>query len=293
MSLAEERAFPDTLHNGRDEHAPARSRARFPNKERIRLVASDLDGTLLRPDRTISHRTRQALRRVSEAGIVVVLVTARAPDTVRPLAQAAGASGLAICCNGAMLYDLDRDEVVRHTALAIETVRGLILALREAVPDVCFSFRRHDVYACEPAYRQIGIVGDDALIADALTLCEEPTVKLNVGHPTHGADVLLEHIRALGLDGFEATHSGAPFVEVAAAGVTKAWALESLCASLGIGSDEVMAFGDAPNDLAMLRWAGHGVAVANAHPEVLAAVELRAPSNRHDGVARVLERLLS
>ena len=255
-------------------------------------MASDLDGTLLRRDGSVSRRTREALRRVREAGLVVVLVTARAPDTVRPFADAAGVSGLAICCNGALVYDLDRDTVVRHTPLAVETVRSLILALRESVPGVCFSFRRQDVYACEPAYRVIGRVGDDALIEDALTLCAEPAVKLNVGHPSVGVEELLEQIRALGLDGFEATHSGAPFVEIAAAGVTKAWALEALCASLGIGADEVIAFGDAPNDLAMLRWAGRGVAVANAHPAVLDAIDAVAPSNQDDGVAQTLEALL-
>ena len=258
----------------------------------VRLVASDLDGTLLRRDGTISERTRDVLQRVRAAGMVVVLVSARAPDTLVPLADAAGVSGLAICCNGALVYDLDRDAIVRHTTLAVDAVRQLVQPLREQLPGVCFSFRRESVYACEPDYLRIGRVGDDALIADALALCEEPTLKLNVGHPSLGVEELLARVRGLGLDGFEATHSGAPFVEVAAAGVTKAWALESLAASLGIEPEEVIAFGDAPNDLAMLRWAGRGVAVANAHREVLDVVDEVAPSNQDDGVAVTLEALL-
>ena len=89
------------------------------------------------------------------------------------------------------------------------------------------------------------------------------------------------------------THSGAPFVEIAAAGITKASALASLCAQLGIASSQVIAFGDMPNDLPMLQWAGHSVAVANAHPDLLAMVDEVTATNEDDGVAVVLERLLA
>ncbi len=86
------------------------------------------------------------------------------------------------------------------------------------------------------------------------------------------------------------THSSNLFVEVSAAGVTKAAALEGLCARLGVGAAPVVACGDMPNDLPMLRWAGHSVAVANAHPDVLAVVDEVTLSNNKDGVARVLDR---
>jgi hydroxymethylpyrimidine pyrophosphatase-like HAD family hydrolase len=89
------------------------------------------------------------------------------------------------------------------------------------------------------------------------------------------------------------THSGAPFVELSASGVTKAWALEAFCTDLGIRADEVVAFGDAPNDVPMLRWAGRGIAVANAHPAVLAAADAVTLTNDADGVAIVVEQLLS
>jgi Cof subfamily protein (haloacid dehalogenase superfamily) len=266
----------------------------------LRLVASDIDGTLVRADKTASDRTRRALQQIQEAGIVVVLVTARPAHTAEVMAHAIGVSGLLLCANGAIVYDLSRQEVLRHTPLAVGSARRLIVALRAAVPDVCFAFVRDRRFACEPAYKLIADPSDhadgflaSALLDDALILCEEAPTKLVVRHPTIHVDELLARVQDLGLDGFEATHSGASFVEVAAAGVTKAWALAGLCADLGIGADEVVAFGDAPNDLPMLRWAGRGIAVANAHPTVLAAVREIAPSNEDDGVAVILEQLLA
>jgi HAD superfamily hydrolase (TIGR01484 family) len=263
------------------------------------LVACDLDGTLLRSDRTVSERNRRALRRAVEAGLVVVMVTSRAPYSVRRFVDAAGVSGLAICSNGAIVYDLDRDEIVRHTPLDVEIAKRLVLALRDAVPGVCFAFTQGARFACEPAYRPLAREADHdpgmlarAILGDALALCAEGPSKLIARHPSLTPDELLVQVQRLGTDGYEVTHSGAPFVEVAAAGVTKAWALEALCTDLGIMAQEVVAFGDAPNDLPMLRWAGRGVAMANAFPVVLAEAREIAPSNDDDGVADVLERLL-
>lgn len=265
----------------------------------LRLVATDLDGTLLRLDGSVSDRTRRVLDRLQGTGLTVVLVSARPPHTLRAVAHAAGLAGLAICSNGAIVYDLDRAQIVRHTPLGTDAARSLIRALREAVPDICFAFIRQARFACEPAYRLIASDADHApgflataLLGEAMTLCNEAPTKLIARHPTLDADELLARVHALGLDGFEVTHSGAPFVEVSAAGVTKAWALAAICSDLGIGPAEVVAFGDAPNDLPMLRWAGHGVAVANAHPLVLEQAAEVAPSNQDDGVAVVLERLL-
>jgi hydroxymethylpyrimidine pyrophosphatase-like HAD family hydrolase len=262
------------------------------------LIATDLDGTLLRSDRTISDRSRLALRRAEAAGALVVLVTSRATPSVRLIAQQAGVSGLAICSNGAIVYDLDRDQIVRHLLLHPDSATRFVLAVREAVPGVCFGFVRGAGFACEPAYRLLARPGDPgaarldtAAIGDAIELCAEQPTRVIVRHEDLTVDDLLARILDLGLEGFEVSHSGSPCVEVAAAGVTKAEALAWLCAEHGIAVDEVVAFGDAPNDLPMLRWAGHSVAMANAHPSVPAVADEVAPSNDDDGVAVVLERL--
>jgi hydroxymethylpyrimidine pyrophosphatase-like HAD family hydrolase len=188
---------------------------------------------------------------------------------------------------------------VRHIPIGIDVVRRLVHALREAVPGVCFAFVRGTGFACEPAYRRIARAEDhdagllaSALLDDAVALCAEEPTKVIARHEGLSADEMLARVRGLGVDGFEVTHSGAPFVEVSAAGITKARALELLCAEHGIAAHEVIAFGDAHNDLPMLRWAGQGIAMANAHPAVFAEANAVAPANDDDGVAAVLERLL-
>ena len=109
-------------------------------------------------------------------------------------------------------------------------------------------------------------------------------------HPALPLPDLLRVTRAIAGDVAVVTHSGTVFVEISAAGVTKAAALEGLCARLGVEAARVVACGDMPNDLPMFHWAGHGVAVANAHPDVLVAADEVTLSNDEDGVARVLER---
>lgn len=259
------------------------------------LIATDLDGTLLRDDKTISARTIAALRRVQEAGMTLVLVTGRPPRRLKSIAQELGVTGLAICCNGAMLYDLATDAIVQHTTLSSDVARQLVVALRGAAPGVCFAIERGLIFGHEPAYAYSGQIAEEEppLSADAHALCAEAVTKLIVRHPDLPLDDLLRISRGIAGEMAAVTYSGAPFVEIAAAGITKASALMGLCAQLGITSSQVIAFGDMPNDLPMLQWAGHGVAVATAHPDVLAMVDEVTATNEDDGVAVVLERLLA
>lgn len=265
----------------------------------FRLIATDLDGTLLRSDRTVSERTRAAVATAQAAGITFVVATARHPLTARHYAAQAGITGLAICANGALVYDLCRDEIVAHVHLSTETARSVIERLRAEIPDVCFAFVQGMDFACEPAYARIADMRDHgrdlAAVAqgDALELLETPLTKLLVRHPDLTPAELQERLAALGLCGFEASLSGAPFLDLVAAGVSKAAALAGICADLGIGPHEVVAFGDAPNDLPMLLWAGRAIAVANAYPDVLAAVPECTASNDEHGVALAIERLLA
>lgn len=261
----------------------------------VRLIATDLDGTLLRADGTISPRTRAVLARVRAAGLTLVAVTARPPRFVRRLAAAEGLRGLAICCNGALVYDLDGGRVVRHTPLAGDTAARVVAALRATVPGVCFAVEAGAWYGWEPAYAAIDATPADPVgrVGDALVFAREPLTKLLVRHPDLSAAGLLALVGGLVGDDAVVTHSGAPFVEVAAAGVTKAAALAALCAELGAGASATIAFGDMPNDLPLLAWAGHAVAMANADPAVLGAADEVTLTNEDDGVAVVLERLLA
>jgi len=166
--------------------------------------------------------------------------------------------------------------------------------LREAAPGVRFAVEREGQYGCESGYVDWNptVWSDSPVVDDALTLCTSPVSTLVVRHPEIDVDDLIDLTRTLGGDLIGVTHSGGSVVEISAAGVHKASALEWLATSLGVDPSDVVAFGDMPNDLTMLQWAGHGVAVANAHPELLAAADEVTLANTEDGVAVTLERLL-
>jgi HAD superfamily hydrolase (TIGR01484 family) len=265
----------------------------------VRLIATDLDGTLLRSDKTVSDRTLTTLRRIQAHGIPVILVSARQPRGVQLFAERMGVSGPAVCCNGSITYDLSQSRILRHTRLEAHVLLELVRLLRASVPGVCFAFVRGLEFACEAQYHADARLVDHgevalrtALIADAVELCGQPATKLIVRHPSLLPEDILTSLGPLGSDRFEASYSGGPFVEIAAAGVTKAVALQALCDERQIDASDVVAFGDAPNDVPMLAWAGRGVAVGNAHPAVLTVADEVAPSNDDDGVAVVLEAWL-
>jgi Cof subfamily protein (haloacid dehalogenase superfamily) len=260
----------------------------------FRLVATDLDGTLLRDDGTVSAYTAGVLTRVQAIGIPVVFVTARPPRRAREIARSVGLGGLAICGNGAIVYDLDTETIVRQTLLEAVVAHQLIGALREAAPGICFAVEAGLIYGHEPDYAAHNPFTEDiaARHDDALVLCADGVTKLIALHPTLPLADLLPLAHRLAGATAVVTHSGAPFVEIAASGITKARALADLCADLGIAPGDVIAFGDMPNDLPLLGWAGYRVAVANAHPDVLAIADEIAASNNEDGVAQTLARIM-
>lgn len=225
----------------------------------------------------------------------MVPITGRPPRSMRPIAHNAGISGLAVCSNGAIIYDLADDVVVERWPLDPAVVAQLIVQLREAVPGIVFALEYGLRSGREPAYPQPQrpIPQQEVLVDDIFVLAREPAVKLIAHHAEIPAETLLDVAAALVGDTANPTYSGVGFIEISATGVHKAWALEKLCSRLGIRAEEVVAFGDMPNDLEMLAWAGHGVAVANAHPSVLRQADEVTASNLDDGVAVVVERLLA
>jgi Cof subfamily protein (haloacid dehalogenase superfamily) len=257
----------------------------------VRLAAIDLDGTLLRDDGTFSDRTKAAVRRATEAGIEIVLVTARGPGTMRELAEELGVGGEAICSNGAIVFDLATKKVRRERLLETEVAVRLVHALRERIPGIRFAVE-HEAFAHEPGFSAWNWTPPPGTrVADAVELLEEPATKLILRHAEHEVEAIAAAARELAAGGATVVASGSQAVEVTAAGVNKATALAELCEELGIRAAEVIAFGDYPNDVPMLAWAGRAVAVANAHPDVVAVAGERTASNDEDGVALVLERL--
>lgn len=259
-----------------------------------RLVASDLDGTLLRDDGTVSARTARALADLAAAGVDLVLVTARPPRWVDDLSFVPD-HGVVLCVNGAVVYDVAHARVLEHLAMDDDLVRALAADLRAALPDVTLAAERPAGFATERAYRGHHPVPGDVVRADRIEdTLDGATVKLLVRSAATPDEDLVAVVDRVMAGRAVVLHSGAAgLAEVHHPAVSKAAALERWAAERGIGAGDVWAFGDMPNDLPMLAWAGRGFAVANAHPSVLAAADEVCGANEDDGVAAVLERLLA
>jgi Cof subfamily protein (haloacid dehalogenase superfamily) len=259
-----------------------------------RLIATDLDGTIVRSDGTVSARTIAALARVERAGRMLVLVTGRPPRWMRDVAMAVGHRGIAICANGAVRYDLHAEAIVRARLIQPEVLAQAVERLRVMVPDITFAVEYETGFVFEASYN-LGRWDAAALggrPVDGETLVSRSGMKLLAFHPSADPDTLAERAEKTVGDLVTVTHSsGRGLLEMSAQGVTKASALSELCAEHGITAADVVAFGDMPNDLPMLTWAGTSYGVANAHPDVLDAVTAHTARNDDDGVAEVLERL--
>jgi len=261
----------------------------------VRMVATDLDGTLLRSDGRVSTRTAAAVDALAAAGIFVVLVTARPPRWVHVVAdQLGGSHSVAVCSNGAIIYDVSASRVLLEHPIPPAICSEVVDRLREALPSVSFAVEVGLQYAQEPQYLSAWPVPPGTLVGDIDSLVREPVAKLIARHNEAATAhwELLERARQAVGGLVEVTSSGptAP-IEISARGVGKAFALDIVATEHGIDPHAVLAFGDMPNDIAMLAWAGYSVAPANAHPDVLALVDEVTASNDADGVAVVLERV--
>lgn len=265
-----------------------------------KLIATDLDGTLVRSDDTVSPYTREVLGRVRAAGIPIVGVTGRGPRLQSLCQRDVPGADFLVMAQGGWVVDLtDPDEPVTVRA---ETVPGsVVLTLIEALeaevgplsvmveagpgPGAPLWGEAH------PAWRY-----PDAIVyrprAEALA---GPVLKGFAHSPRHQPDELLAVARALVPDGgLSLTQAGLGYIEICPPGVTKGSGLSVVSQRLGVDPADALVFGDMPNDLPMFAWAGwRRVAVANAHPEVLAAADEVTASNDDDGVARYLDRLVS
>ena len=262
----------------------------------MRLVACDLDGTIVWRDGTVTPRTVAALEACELAGVRVVFVTGRPPRWMAPIADATRHHGVAVCANGAVVYDLAAERIVRTRGIALDAVREVARLVRRAVPGGAFAVETLEGFRREPDYRpRRGVEGMQVGVLDELIADDPLVVKLLYRVESGVADDMLAAARTA-LEGIaEPVHSDAAsgMLEIAAAGVSKASTLADLAAEDEIGPEDVVAFGDMPNDVPMLLWAGRGYAMAGGHPEAVAAAGRTAPACEDDGVAQILEQLLA
>ncbi|CCQ15521.1 putative uncharacterized protein [Rhodococcus sp. AW25M09] len=268
--------------------------------EEVVVVATDLDGTLLRSDRTISERTASAMAAAASAGIEVVWATARARHSIDELAASCGFRGTAIGANGAVVLDLagGTPTIVATTSVPAETVASAKSVVRALVPGVAFATVGATRFVAEAGYAELCVFADHhrhphemELSDHGLSADVESTVKIVARHKDTTSEALYELVAAAGVDGVELTHSGAPYIEMSAAGISKASALQKLCERWGISPVSVAAVGDARNDLPMLAWAGTALCPSNAAQVVRAVADRVLESNDDDAVARYLEEL--
>ncbi|WP_030420109.1 HAD family hydrolase [Streptomyces sp. NRRL F-5065] len=263
--------------------------ARFP----YRLVATDLDGTLLRSDHSISGRTREALTAATAAGAAHIVVTGRAVPWTRSILDDLGYQGLAVCGQGGQVYHAGEHRLLTSVTLDRQ-LAGVALAKIEAETGPLFLAASRDGLDGEvlvgPGY-EVGGGLPAVPFTDAADLWSAPLNKIYIQHPTLSDDELAETARQAAGGFVSVTMAGAGVVELLPLGLSKATGLSLAARRLGLKASDTIAFGDMPNDVPMFGWAAHGVAMANAHDELRAVADEVTSSNDEDGIAVVLERL--
>jgi hydroxymethylpyrimidine pyrophosphatase-like HAD family hydrolase len=259
---------------------------------RLRLIAADLDNTLVVDNGPLTDRCARAVRAAGSAGLSVVIVTGRAPYHLAEFGGLPLVGTTALCSNGAATLDAASQRVVRWDGFRPEQVATIAERLLAWAPSCRFGIERADCFAREPSYRPDRIDPRERVLplSDLLRM---PALKLLVQRPGWDKAALAAWCRTvLGATGSVSYGRYGDFVEVSPPGVDKGVAVARHARLRGVPRSAVVALGDMPNDLPMLRWAGLSVAVADAHPDVLAAADVVVPPAAEDGVAGFLEALV-
>ena len=264
-----------------------------PHDFELGLVASDIDGTLLAEWQPISAATIDAIHRCQDAGIPFVPVTGRPIRWLAPIAEQIPDLGRVVCLNGAVIYDIAAQSVVSAHTLDHRIVEEIVSSITAAHPQAHFAYETLTGGLIDREFvtrrpRQAEVIDDVAELA------VHDVVKVLVSIGTKDSQSLHDLLGPLVTETCHASFSDPEngLVELAPAGITKAQTLESLCEHLGVRRSQVMAFGDMPNDIEMLSWAGHGVAMGNALGSVKEIAAAVTDSVADDGVARYLNAVL-
>jgi HAD superfamily hydrolase (TIGR01484 family) len=268
----------------------------------FRAIATDLDGTLLRDDKSVSDRTRAAIHAAEDAGVLVVIATGRPPRWIPPVVEQLGDRGLVVCANGASVYDPARHELVDRIEIDPAVARELVDDIEAAFPDALLGVEQGFDFAVDEAIEQreadrrlmLSWQLPGLRVGPIRDCLDRPVTKLIARLPIPAPEGSAAAMQELVGNRALVTHSTSEaFLELSHPDVHKASTVERLLAESGIDAADVVAFGDMPNDIELIRWAGHGVAVANAHPALKEAADEVTASNNDDGVAIVVERYLT
>ncbi len=263
------------------------------------MVATDVDGTLIDHDERVTARTKAAVDALITDGVPFVLATGRPPRWIDPVVDGLGYAPLCVCGNGAVIYDSATDKVLSSRTLDVPTLSWLADIAERVLPGCGLAAERvgataHDAvtpqFVSSPEYQHAWLNPDDTAVARHEVI-DSPAIKMLIRLPGARSGDMRAKLAPL-VDGrADITYStDLGLIELSAPGVTKASGLAAVALRLGIEHSSVLAFGDMPNDVPMLTMAGHGVAMANAHVEAIAAADEITGANSDDGVAQILER---
>lgn len=267
-----------------------------------RLIASDLDGTLLQTSGTVSPENKQAIDRALSEGLDLVFVTGRPARWMGEIAQMTGHDGIVLCANGAVVYDLKSQEIV--SAQIMDGTLGLLAAQRllSVDPEITFAVelaRTSDEFLIDDKYkpRWPPLVPPRKVSVEEMfeTGCVVKFLARPSSNALHDADSFLQACDEA-LDGIlDITHSDTTdvLIEMSLLGTNKGSGLARFATERSFAANEVAAVGDMPNDIPMIEWAGLGAAVANAHDWVKAAADLQLPSNDDHAFAHLVAHVLN
>ncbi|MFE9876002.1 HAD family hydrolase [Streptomyces sp. NPDC005784] len=291
VATSQEPPLGETRLSTRTEPSARRGRRARPV---VRLVCTDLDGTLLDSDGAIRERTLSTLAEAARAGVAVVGVTGRPVRDTLDLARRYGLTGPVVCSNGAVTVDIASGRLLDCRGFGPGDAAGILREVRDAVPGVAVGVDSVSGLRLEAAF--VRLVPNPwchvALEGGTAPVDGDPVVKILAAHPMLLVDELAAVLAAVVGDRAVITRSTGDFLELSAPGVDKGEALRLLAERRGLPLEHTAAVGDMPNDIPMLRAAGLAAAVANAHEDALRAADIVLPSNDDEGVAALIRLVL-
>ncbi len=264
--------------------------------KRPKLIATDLDGTIVAHYGFISDRTKIAFAAAHAAGIHIYFITGRPIRWMKEIKENFN-FGLGVCGNGALLYDFINEKVLEEWSFSVEAQLETVKRLRQVIPPVSFATEIGEHFLREKKYVPRWDIGEDNLGVDQIEeVITAPALKMlaRCSDGEFSSDEMLE-LASKALEGIATvTHSNSTdsLLEISALGVSKGATLSRIAGRLGLTADDCVTFGDNPNDFSMLSWASRSWAMADGHPDLMKYAKFQTDPHQEDGVAKVIEQLL-
>ena len=263
---------------------------------RPKLIATDLDGTIVPHYTGVSDRTIAAFTKARDLGVEIFFVTGRPPRWMPEIRDAFG-FGSAICANGAMVYDLMNNEVLEEFNISVAVQLEVVAKLREVIPPISFAIEYGDEFHHESKYVPRWDIGVDMQPVERIEdRCVRPAFKMLArcsDYELSSDEMLAIAEREVGhLATITHSNGSEALLEISALGVSKGETLAKMAARIGITAEDVVSFGDNPNDFSMLQWAERSWAMSDGHADAPLHAKFVADPCEADGVAAVIEQLL-